>query len=558
MNYYSTLAAFFISGSFAFAQTLETQTEAPPTAVSNMTFDIYYIADDAMMGRFPGTEQADVVRGYIESRMREYGLRPMGEAGYFQEFPVPRFVEVGAATQLKLGKKTLQSHVQFYPVAYSSNGEAKGKSVYVGYGIVAPELNYNSYEGLDVEGKVAVLNVSAPDGVHPHSAYLAYHGLQERIQLAGDRGAVAVLLINPEETASDTQERFKVLRESGLPVAFVRDTVVASKLMEKSQRVELVVEQNETNVPGYNVVGFIDNGAKQNVVLGAHYDHIGMGEENSLYKGPAAIHNGADDNGSGTVLLLELMRELAMERKSAQYNYIIQFYSAEELGLIGSKYWTEHPTFPLEDIHFMINYDMVGKLRENRMQLSGTGTAEEWDAILDSTAQELDIKRDPNGIGPSDQTSFYLKNIPVLHFFTGTHPDYHKPTDDPEGIMIEGMVSQLAFTHRILAEAARYPELHFQKTKSEEQQSAPRFSVTLGVIPDYLFQGPGLRIDGATEGKPGAVAGMKAGDIILELGPVKIEDIYAYMRALASFKKGDQTVAKVKRGDEILELTLEF
>ena len=558
MKYYSTLAALLLFRLIAVGQTQESQTETPPTAVTNMTFDIYYIADDVMMGRFPGTEQADLVRGYIDGRMRQYGLRPMGEDGYFQEFPVPRFVEVGEETRLQLGKNKLQRHAQFYPVAYSSNGTAKGKSAYVGYGIVAPELNYDSYEGLDVDGKVAVLNVSAPDGVHPHSAYLAYHGLQDRIELAKERGAVAVVLINPEETASDTQERFKIIRESGLPVVFVRDSAVANELMEKKQRIELAVAQQETTVPGYNVIGFIDNGASKNVVIGAHYDHIGMGEENSLYKGPPAIHNGADDNGSGTVLLLELMRALAMEHQSPQYNYVIQFYSAEELGLIGSKYWTEHPTFPLEDIHFMINYDMVGKLRENRMQLSGTGTAKEWDAILDSTALNLDIKRDPNGIGPSDQTSFYLKDIPVLHFFTGTHPDYHKPTDDAEGIMIEGMVTQLDFTHRILAEASRYPELQFQKTKSEEQQSAPRFSVTLGVIPDYLFQGPGLRIDGATEGKPAALAGMKAGDIILELGAVKIEDIYAYMRALASFKKGDQATAKVKRGEEILEMSLQF
>lgn len=526
---------------------------------ARMKEDIFLVASDDMSGRFPGTPQANQIRDLIQFRMEQYGLQPMGEDGYLQEFPVPRFVKVDYdQTGLKVGKMALIGHQDFYPVAQSSNAYAKGKTVYVKYGIETADGTYNDYEGLNLSGRVAVLNISSPDGIHPHSKYLAYHSVSERIKVAISKGAVAVLLINPEKTATDVNEKFKVIRETGVPVAFIRNVDVAESVTQKSQKVHIQIQQEETSVAGYNVIGYLNNGAQRNVVIGAHYDHIGMGEENSLYAGPPAIHNGADDNGSGTVLLMELMRDLALERRSPQFNYIIQFYSAEELGLIGSKHWTNHPTFPIESIEFMINYDMVGKLRENRMQISGTGTATEWDAILDSTAAHLDIKRDPNGIGPSDQTSFYLKDKPVLHFFTGTHPDYHKPTDDPEGIMIQGMVDQKEFTHRILDETAKYPKLSFKRTKSAEQKEAPRFSVTLGVIPDYLFSGPGLRIDGTTEGKPAAAAGMQAGDIILEIGEFKIEDIYAYMRALGGFKKGDTTQLKVKRGEEIIEMELTF
>ena len=319
----------------------------------------------------------------------------------------------------------------------------------------------------------------------------------------------------------------------------------------------MAVNMSERLSDGYNVIGYIHNKKRKTVVLGAHYDHLGMGGENSLYKGPAAIHNGADDNGSGTTLLLEAMRYYA-QRQDTNYNYLIQFYSAEELGLIGSKHWTNHPTFPLKEIEFMINSDMVGRLRENRLQLSGTGTAAEWDEILDTPVHGLDIKKDPAGVGPSDQTSFYYKDIPVLHLFTGTHNDYHKPTDDADKINYKGMAKLASLVYTITARSANYEGLNFQRTTSSEQKTTPNFSVTLGVVPDYLFGGPGLRIDGATEGRPGSNAGLQAGDIILKIGDITIDDIYAYMTALGAFKKGDTTSLSYSRDDEVIESEITF
>ena len=529
------------------------------SATKRMEQDLFFLSSDALKGRKPGTPEADVAREYIAGKMMAYGIEPMGENGYFQKFPVPEYAAVDYdATILSVGNAQLEGHVDFYPVSIScETGKAASKTVYVGYGITTEDGSYDDFKGLDVNGAIAVMNVSSPDGIHPHSAYAAYHSLNERVASLVEKGAKGILLINPEGTASDTQEFFKSINASSSPVFFVRNEKWVNKLMKRAQKTTMSVSISERFSDGYNVIGYIHNNKRKTVVLGAHYDHLGMGGENSLYKGPAAIHNGADDNGSGTTLLLEAMRYYA-QRQDTNYNYLIQFYSAEELGLIGSKYWANNPTFPLKEVEYMINSDMVGRLRDNRLQLSGTGTAVEWDEILDTPIHGLDIKKDPAGVGPSDQTSFYYKDLPVLHLFTGTHDDYHKPTDDADKINYKGMAKLASLIYTITARTAYYENVTFQKTTSSEQKTTPNFSVTLGVVPDYLFGGPGLRIDGATEGRPGANAGLKAGDVIMKIGAIAIDDIYAYMTALGAFKKGDTTALVYVRDGEEVETEITF
>lgn len=556
MNKFPILSAiaFCMVQFSASAQVVDIDTQS----AARMERDLFFLASDSLKGRLPGTKESDIARDFIVDRMVQYGLQPAASQGYLQEFPVPEYATVDYdQTGLKVGKKALVPHVDFYPVAYSANGMVSGKTVNVGYGIVNAEGTYNDYEGKEVEGFVAVMNVSSPDGVHPHSAYAAYHSLSERIKLAKVKGATAVLLINPEETASDTPEFFKSIKSLGLPVLFVRNGDWEEKLVKKSRKISLQVEMKERFSKGYNVVGYIDNGRPQTVILGAHYDHLGMGLENSLYKGKPAIHNGADDNGSGTVMLLEMLQYYGL-RKETNYNYLILFFSAEESGLIGSKYFVEEAEPLLQNAAYMINMDMVGRLRNGRIQLSGTGTALEWDSILSEPVHGLDIKKDPAGVGPSDHTSFYYKNMPVLHFFTGTHEDYHKPGDDADKINYKGMAKLTALVYTITARTAAYDRLTFQKTKSSEAKTTPNFSVTLGVVPDYLFGGPGLRIDGATEGRPGANAGLKSGDVIMKIGQITIDDIYAYMNALGAFKKGDTTTIVYKRDGEEIEAEITF
>jgi hypothetical protein len=311
---------------------------------------------------------------------------------------------------------------------------------------------------------------------------------------------------------------------------------------------------------GHNVIGFIDNKAASTIVLGAHYDHLGYGEDkNSLYTGPEKmVHNGADDNASGTATLIELGRWL---HKSAitKYNFVLVAFSGEELGLFGSKYFTEHPPVPLNTINYMINMDMVGRLNDSTGSISvgGYGTSPEWGRLVQQENGYLKIKTDSSGTGPSDHTSFYLKDIPVLFFFTGTHKDYHKPSDDANKINYPGMIRVAGYIRGLLAETNDLPKLAFTKTR-EVHMAKSSFKVSLGIMPDYTFTGPGVHVDGVSSGKAAEKAGILQGDIILQLGEHLTTDVEQYMKALNKFDKGQTTNAKIKRGDKELLLPLVF
>jgi len=311
-----------------------------------------------------------------------------------------------------------------------------------------------------------------------------------------------------------------------------------------------------------NIIGFIDNGAAHTIILGAHYDHLGLGQDNnSLDANPKGkIHNGADDNASGTAGLIELARYFKNNRKKENFNLLFIGFSGEELGLYGSKYFTEHPTLDLSQVNFMINMDMIGRLEPGKgLIVSGTGTSPVWEPILKKlSTPELTIKTDSSGTGPSDHTSFYLKNIPVLHFFTGAHSDYHKPSDDTEKINLAGTAAVLHVIIKLIEELDTQPKLAFLKTKSKMLGSARAFKVTLGVMPSYTVNEEGVLVDGVTEGRPAQKAGIEAGDIIIQMGDLPIKDIAAYMDALSKFERHQTIPVKVKRKGEIKTLSVTF
>ncbi|MCW3077531.1 MAG: peptidase [Bacteroidetes bacterium] len=309
-----------------------------------------------------------------------------------------------------------------------------------------------------------------------------------------------------------------------------------------------------------NVVGFLDNKAPYTIVIGAHYDHLGMGHDhNSLDANPEGkIHNGADDNASGTAGVIELARHFATNKKTEPYNFLFICFSGEELGLLGSKKWCDHPDIELGKINYMINMDMIGRLnKEEKLIIYGVGTSDSWVPLVDSVKTSFSIKKDSSGIGPSDQTSFYLKDIPVLHFFTGQHSDYHKPSDDTEKINYKGEAKVLEYIISIVNKTFHYPKLKFSKTRNPDMGKAS-FKVTMGVMPDYTFDGEGMRIDGVTDGKPAAKAGILQGDVVKKLGDFPVKDVQEYMKALSNFKKGDTTKVEVLRGKEIKILDIEF
>jgi len=312
----------------------------------------------------------------------------------------------------------------------------------------------------------------------------------------------------------------------------------------------------DSTITGTNVIGYIDNQAQKTVIIGAHYDHLGMGGEGSLYAEGEAIHNGADDNASGVGVMLQLAEMLSDSITGS--NYVFIAFSGEEMGLLGSNYFSKHPTIDLAQANFMINMDMVGRLRETKtLSISGTGTAPIWNQVLNATNPGFKLVLSESGVGPSDHTSFYLQNIPALHFFTGQHEDYHKPSDDSENLNYEGMQMIGDYILSIIAELDDVKKLAFRTTKNESED-VPRFKVALGVMPDYLFDGKGMRIDGITEGRPAASAGLQKGDVVIKLGDSTVVDMMSYMRALSSFEEGNSTKVIVDRKGEKVEAEITF
>ena len=311
---------------------------------------------------------------------------------------------------------------------------------------------------------------------------------------------------------------------------------------------------------GTNVIAFLDNQANSTIVIGAHFDHLGKGHNiSALDTDKNAIHNGADDNASGTAGVIELARYLTTNNLKENYNYLFICFSAEEDGLVGSKYFSNHPTVSLSSINCMINMDMIGRLdpKTRKLLVYGVGTSPDFAGVIDTTEKRFVFVIDSSGVGPTDHTSFYLKDIPVLSFFTGQHSDYHKASDDVEKINFDGEVKVLEYIISVINKLDKKPKLKFSATKQKTQEKMS-FKVTLGIMPDYSYTDPGLRVDAVTEGRPAQKAGIQAGDIIVELGEKPVKDIYEYMDRLGSFSKGQKTTAKVKRNGQLLSFEVEF
>jgi len=312
---------------------------------------------------------------------------------------------------------------------------------------------------------------------------------------------------------------------------------------------------------GRNVVARLDHGAERTLVIGAHYDHLGYGGIGSRAPGDSLIHNGADDNASGVAALLEIARQL-QESGAQSHNVLFVAFSGEELGLHGSKHFVDAMPVPAERVSYMINLDMVGRLGlERRLVVSGTGTSPAWRAALNAAAAaaDLTLAQDPSGLGASDHSSFYLDDIPAVHLFTGAHDDYHTPADDSHRIDYEGLMDVATFAVRLVEELDDDNTFPFTETDNERPGRQMAFDVSLGIMPDYVFEGKGLRIDAVTdEDGPAGRAGLQAGDVVVRLGGTAIDNIYDYMDALGELASGDTATVTVRRGDEMIEKEVQF
>ncbi|MCB0709491.1 MAG: M28 family peptidase [Chitinophagaceae bacterium] len=528
----------------------KSQIKADNIVLASLHNHIAYLADDKLEGRRTGTEGEKLAYEYITKQFELAGLKAKADNGsYIQAFEVNDGRQTGPGTSLIINNTALVPDKDFFPFSFSANAEKETSGA-----IALPEGDAAWF--LDVK-ELLEENKNNPhfdleDAIVRHANKVSGHG------------ASALLVYN----SSNIDDELKFEPKSKKEFVKIPVLYISKETKQKFFKNETVPADIKINISisdkkrtGHNVVGYIDNGAANTVILGAHYDHLGYGEDhNSLYTGSQPqIHNGADDNASGTAALIELGK-LLKKSKLKKNNYLFIAFSGEELGLYGSKYYTEHPTIDFSKANYMINMDMVGRLNDSThgLTIGGFGTSPVWGQEIDVHDKYLKINIDSSGTGPSDHTSFYRKDIPVLFFFTGAHSDYHKPSDDADKINYNGELYLIRYIYNLVEKTNNKGKLAFTKTREAQPQGRRSFSVSLGIMPDYTFSGIGVKADGVSEGKVAEKAGIKAGDVILKIGDHKTNDVQEYMKALGKFKKGDATTVTVKRGDEELHFNIVF
>jgi aminopeptidase YwaD len=509
------------------------------------------LAHDSLQGRRTGTAGEQKAIAYISRQFTEIGITPKGSNGYLQPFEINEGKQIGATTLLKVNERELVLHKEYFPLVYTANINMEALP---SRALQEPEMPW--FWDLKETLEEAQGN--------PH--FDIHTAIKTKVKEIQAKGATALFIYNTSGI-KDSISFYAKDRTApvGIPVVYLTAEAMQKHFNDESATLDIKLKTAvEPKVrTGSNVVGFLDNGAASTVVIGAHFDHLGTGEGGgSLAPAMAGqIHNGADDNASGTAALLELARQLKSS-KAKSSNYLFIAFSGEEMGLYGSKYFTDNPTIDLSKIAYMINMDMLGRLN-TAITIGGYGTSPQFGAAYAVKGKKalyagpLQYKFDSSGTGPSDHTSFYRKNIPVLFFFTGLHTDYHRPTDDADKINYTGQMHIVKHIYSLI-EALDGQKPTFTKTREVQMGTTARFSVTLGIMPDYTFSGSGVKVDGISEGKAAQKAGMQAGDVITKLGGHSVNSVESYMQALSKFKAGDQTAVEYNRGSDKKRVTIMF
>jgi hypothetical protein len=574
---------------------------------------ITYLASDALRGRGSGEPGNEMAARFVAAEFARDGLKPlctshqrdpnapMDGSGFFQPFTFIAGRAVGKDNLLEAtfagSAHSYRIHQEYEPSGVSGGGKAEGEVVFVGYGIRALQAQHNDYEGLDVKAKIVLLLAGSPND-DPHNALADYADIRRKALDARDMGATAVLVIVPQNSDAQGPSNFEFANASdvGLPVLRLRRPVAETWLhaagkdlsaLEKDAdadknvsvatgvQVRLAADVTRVQKVTANIVGLIEGSdpvlKNEYVVIGAHMDHLGMGGPGSLAKSSKpAIHHGADDNASGAAGVMQLAHYFGPGPSLSKpvstpapprlkRSLILICFSGEELGLLGSEHYVKHPLVPLEKTVAMLNMDMVGRLRDNKLIVIGNGTSPEWDSLLDTVNRSagFTLGRSESGFGASDQQSFYTQDIPVLFFFTGTHEDYHTPTDTADKINAPGearVIQMVADCAARIADAPARPA--FQRIQVADQSAPTRsFHVYFGSVPDYAAMVEGVQLNGVREGSPAEKAGLKAGDIILKFGDRTVKNIYDYTYALQDHRPGDVVPIVVRRGAETLTLT---
>ena len=545
MKYFLCLAV--LTSQFAVAQKIK---KADKTILTNLQTHIAYLADDKLEGRRTGTTGEKLAYEYISTEFTKSGLTAKGDNGSFiQAFEVNEGLQINPSTHLFINGFDLELEKEYFPFIFSANESVEA----------APSIALRESGTVwfwDIKDKLE------ENKDNPH--FDLTDAIKTKANEVAAKGATGLIIYNTSGIKDELKFEPKAKSERvKIPVLYVTESIKKKYLYDETATldIKLKVDIGDKTRAGHNVIGFIDNGAANTIILGAHYDHLGYGEDhNSLFTGTKLqIHNGADDNASGTAALIEISKLLRASKLKSN-NYLFVSFSGEELGLFGSKYFTEHSPVNLSSANYMINMDMVGRLNDSThgLNIGGYGTSPVWGQLLTNKDKFFTIKFDSSGSGPSDHTSFYRKDIPVLFFFTGVHSDYHKPTDDADKINYNGELMVVKYIYTVIEAANKKGKLSFSKTREIQSMGKSSFKVTLGIMPDYTYIGSGVRVDGVSEGKTAQKVGIKAGDVITQLGDIKFTDVQSYMGALGKFNKGDATKVKVKRGNEELMFDIVF
>ena len=566
----------------------------PKITIDELKKHVSYLASDKLKGRLTGSEGDSLSAQYIRKELKASGLVPLYSNG-FQRFRVTDNIILGAANELTVNGLKLKVGTDFAPFSFSQNNSFTGEVVFAGYGFAINEdsLKWNDYDGMDVKGKIVMVLRADPEVDKTMSPFIRYSRDRDKVLQAKDLGASAVLLVSGK--IFDSEDKFEALvkGEQSVGIPAIRITrKIANQLLESRKAVvdDLEKKLNTSRKPssfatGASVSGHADvtetTVATRNVVmvlpgedpilkneyiiLGGHFDHLGMGGSSSRQQDTVAVHPGADDNASGVGMILELVQKLAATPNSHKRSIAVVAFSGEEEGLLGSKQFVDHPEIDLTKVNAMVNLDMVGRLNENSMvQIGGVGTAEPLKKLIyadvDTTILKLSLSEE--GYGPSDHASFYGKNIPVLFISSGAHLDYHTPADKWEKVNYPGMVKIADITYKMITDLANMDtKLAFLEAGPKEQVSRGlrKKGVTLGIMPDFAGNVKnGLRADFVTPGKPAGLGGMKKGDIITSINGKEVNNIQDYMFRMSQLKHGETISVEVLRGTEKVVLLIQL
>ena len=572
---------------------------SPALSSARYIQDVTYLASDALKGRGDGSPELDQAADYIAEQFKKIGLTPAGDNGtYFQNFEITTGAQLGKDNTLQIAGAKLKIDQDFIPILFSNTAQFEGPLVFAGYGITAPEYKYDDYSIIDAKDKIVVVFEHEPQEDEEKSVFLgkdftAHASFTNKAINARLHGAKGIIFITePSHQADDLGPTERQVEESdmGIPAVHVKrdfvmksfrdagkDLAVLQMEIDKdlqpqsfepmSLRARITTEVTRNRKSVRNVVASLAGSdptlKDQWVVIGAHYDHLGLGNRNSL--APSLIgqvHHGADDNASGTAGVMELARLATANKPQWKRSVLFMTFAGEEIGLLGSSYFVNHPSMPVTSIDAMINMDMIGRMVNNRLFVGGVGTSPGFKPALEQLDKNvgIDLNFSESGYGSSDHTSFNAKKIPVLFFFSGLHTDYHKPSDTADKINSEGAIKVLSLVYGLTGRlASETPKLAYTEVK--EPIPAGRgggrgYGPYFGSVPDFRDDIKGVLFSDVQNNSPAAKAGLKGGDLMVEFDGKAIQNLSDYAYALRSKKPGDIVAVVVKRGGQDIKVSV--